>query len=443
MKKLFLTFFSVLTLTAHAQTTLHIFSNGNRVVYDVSRIDSMVFVTTEADKPGDGTLENPYSCKEALELVSKMAAGVESSGNIYIKGKVVSIADQFGTQFGNATFYISDDGTMVNQFLCYRVLYLENKKYSGIGRLLAVGDEVVVCGRVVNYRGNTPETAAQKAYLYMHNGQTTVNEGNNENANEAWKTPVLGRLEFPKVKGGNSQVFVHTTDDAFAGGVNYAFEWDYEKKSTRWVCYQMAKGYQGSAGRYNEFMEDPDLAVSQRLSDTYSYYKGSGFSRGHICPSADRQYSEEANKQTFYYTNIQPQYYNFNAGDNNDSPWCRLENQIRIWTRQSSTDTLYVVKGGTIEDGQLITTIKSGLRVPKYFFVALLLKGIQGYKAIGFWMEQDNENHGSDTLAQYALSIQDLEEKTGIDFFCNLPDEVEQRVETLSLESLKTAWNLD
>lgn len=113
---------------------------------------------------GDGTKANPFNSVAANQYASSLAAGVESDKDVYIKGKVVSVKEQYGTQFGNATFYISDDGKADNQFYVFRALYLNNEKYTS-GATLNVGDEVVVCGKVVNYMGNTPETVQGKAYL--------------------------------------------------------------------------------------------------------------------------------------------------------------------------------------------------------------------------------------------------------------------------------------
>ncbi len=263
----------------------------------------------------------------------------------------------------------------------------------------------------------------------------------NVNKNDTSNEPALQRLEFPRVKGGSSIVIIHSTNDRY--GINYSVEWDTEKKSQRWTAYQMTRNYQGGAGYYGVFEEDPDLPEAFRVSDSQKYYSGSGFTRGHICPSADRQYSKEANRQTFYYTNMQPQYYNFNAGKDYTSPWVRLENQVRTWAKGANTDTLYVVKGGTIEDNQLLKKINGELRVPRYFFVALLMKNNQGFKAIGFWLEHDNSEHtGFEPLANYAVNIRELERLTGIDFFCNLPDETENHVETLPVDNLKKAWGL-
>jgi exonuclease VII large subunit len=96
----------------------------------------------------------------------------ESPKDVYIKGKVASITEQYGTQYGNASFTISDDGTAATTgFTVFRALYLGNKKYTS-GDLLTGGDEVIVCGKVTNYRGNTPETVQGKAFLYSLNGKS-------------------------------------------------------------------------------------------------------------------------------------------------------------------------------------------------------------------------------------------------------------------------------
>lgn len=118
---------------------------------------------------GDGSLANPFNCAGANEYTSGLAADTESPNNVYIKGKVVSIKEEFGS-YGNASFYISDDGTANNQFYVFRCLYLGNKKWTSGDTQIKVGDEVVICGKVVNYKGNTPETVTNKAYIYSLNG---------------------------------------------------------------------------------------------------------------------------------------------------------------------------------------------------------------------------------------------------------------------------------
>ena len=124
----------------------------------------------EGEPKGSGTLEDPYNSVAANKVAAALSS-TEQSGVVYVKGKVVSIKEQYSTQFGNASYYISDDGTSAGQFYVFRSMYLGNKKYSS-GDLLKEGDEVIVCGKLMNYMGNTPETVQNESYLYSLNGKT-------------------------------------------------------------------------------------------------------------------------------------------------------------------------------------------------------------------------------------------------------------------------------
>ncbi len=269
----------------------------------------------------------------------------------------------------------------------------------------------------------------------------------NVNANIPTDEKAVTRLEFPKLKGGNNVVLVYRVSDNSSydrDRVNYCVEWDCDKKSQRWSCYQMHSGYTGESNRVVEgYLFDSQLPSGAYWTTDYFY--GSGYDHGHICPNADRKYSYDANYQTFYLTNMQPQYRKFNGfsttgSDQGRGLWLRLEERLRGWTPTAATDTLYVCKGGTIDrESDIIGRIQGKLIVPRYFFVACLMKNSQGYKAIGFYMEQKNEWATNANLADYAMTIDELEEKTGIDFFCNLPDKIENdRESTMSLR----AWGL-
>ncbi len=266
----------------------------------------------------------------------------------------------------------------------------------------------------------------------------------NKNVVKDGVPPEVTRLEFPRIREiGNNIVVVHKTKDSYSDGVNYSIEWDIEKKSQRWSCYQMMRGYQVTGiGRYTGDAIDPEYPFDKDLPSydyfgTDYYWTDKAFDHGHICPSADRLYSVEANKQTFYLTNMQPQYRDFNSGI-----WKKLEERIRkAWTPSNSTDVLYVCKGGTIDDeNNIIKRISGRLIVPKYFFTALLLKNSSGYRAVGFWMQHTADNRSSDNLKIYAKSIDELETLTGIDFFCNLPDDIEAEVEA---SYSPKAWGLN
>ncbi|MBO5550160.1 MAG: DNA/RNA non-specific endonuclease [Prevotella sp.] len=269
------------------------------------------------------------------------------------------------------------------------------------------------------------------------------------NANANWKTfsktdyPYANRLEYPKLNGNvsakpdetKSQIIVKQTKDF---GITYSVEWDNALIANRWTCYTLnADNSQGDSGRNNDFKPDEEAAVSPQPED----YNKSGYSQGHLCPSADRQCTIEQNQQTFFLTNMQPQWQKHNEG-----LWKNLEDLVRNYvvkanTTQSSCDTLYVVKAATITDkvtigdeqvdGIYAAKCNNKLIVPKYFYMALLHynKASNSYKAIAFWTLHQDAKDSNKKYGDYAISIDELEKRTGIDFFCNLPDEIEEVVE--------------
>jgi hypothetical protein len=135
---------------------------------------------TTGEAKGTGTAADPYNATAANAYIKTLAADTNSDNDIYIKGKIVKYANngEFNSQYGNASFYISEDGKESSeQFYVYRTLYLNNKKFVEGDTAPAVGDEVVICGKVVNYKGTTPETVANKSYIYSLNGNTGSGSG--------------------------------------------------------------------------------------------------------------------------------------------------------------------------------------------------------------------------------------------------------------------------
>ena len=129
------------------------------------------------DTPAGGTVDNPYTVAQAIDAVKDLTwtsnTDYESTDEVYVKGKISRIPSggtfTEGGTYGNASFYISDDGTETAEFYCFRVLYLGNQKFTEGQTDIKVGDEVVICGKLMNYKGNTPETVSGKAYLYSLN----------------------------------------------------------------------------------------------------------------------------------------------------------------------------------------------------------------------------------------------------------------------------------
>ncbi len=260
----------------------------------------------------------------------------------------------------------------------------------------------------------------------------------NTNANPPGQYPEASRLEMPHLKGGVANMFL--VKKLSSGAVNYCIEWSLAKKAQRWTAFRWDSTNSGGyVKREDEFVEDYDIPEVYRT--TYNHYRGSGYTRGHICASADRWNSLEANRQTFLYSNMQPQLYSFNGGI-----WANLEMKVRSWNTEAARDTLYVCKGGTIDkEEQILEYARKGtalqLVVPKYFFMAVLCKNKNttngGYKAIGFWLEHRSFYDDEKNLSPYIVSIDELEKLTGIDFFCNLPDQIENQVEA---QVVRNAW---
>lgn len=274
-------------------------------------------------------------------------------------------------------------------------------------------------------------------------GNNTPQIANNANSNLANPNPNTHRLEFPHVKGGSSLIVTHYDN----GEINYSVEWDSVKRSCRWSCYEIygsnreehtQRYYVAGNDRYSrQYPTDPDLHCSTawKAGRNTDPFWGSGYDHGHMCPSADRLNSYNSNYQTFYLTNMMPQ-----VGDLNSGIWSDMERWVRNWIKTSSRDTLFVVKGGTIDNAGQYKTLSShqNLIVPNYCYMAVLMKNSSGYRAMGFWIE--NKANNKSGLAQYVVNIDQLESLTGLDFFCNLPDDTENHVEGLSLDQVKRAW---
>ena len=266
-----------------------------------------------------------------------------------------------------------------------------------------------------------------------------------------------GNLQFPALKGGTSIVIDHyavLNDKSGIVGLNYSVEWDTEKNAQRWSCYKMyntvnvnnvvrySASNDGSLSPTCQYPNDEDLAPKYRMSiDPYKY---SGYDHGHICPSADRLSSSRTNYQTFYITNMQPQLNDFNAGI-----WEDMEAQVRIWA--GKFDTLYVCKGGTIDKASHIyeyvcnsshqsTRVNENyIPVPKYFFMAVLGRTGNNFKATAFWINQ--RTYSSNSLRSYVKTVAELQQETGIDFFCNLPDDIENQVENVTHVQMQREWD--
>ena len=287
---------------------------------------------------------------------------------------------------------------------------------------------------------------------YKLSSSDTPTEINTDTRQYKGPKEAQNNLEFPALsQASGNEVIVHyalLNSKTNHQGINYSVEWDHNKRATRWVCYKMYSATNASNWSRSNWANgdpwdyDPDVPQSEQ-QETYNELSKSNpplanstyYEKGHILASADRLGSQEANKQSYYMTNIYPMVHNFNVG-----MWATLEGRVRTWAKQS--DTLYVCKGGTIDNSQqILGYTKGGHIVPKYFYMALLSKKGSTLKAVGFWLEHIDPTSW-DTPSAYAMNISELEGKTGLDFFCNLADDMEHEVETVSKSKMLSDWSL-
>lgn len=187
-----------------------------------------------------------------------------------------------------------------------------------------------------------------------------------------------------------------------------------EYKIPRWVKYELtASETDGPNSRKGlNFRPDPSLTAAQ--ANDYDY-RNSGWSRGHMAPAGDFQWSSEAMSETFYFTNCCPQNQSLNAGQ-----WSTLEKKVRDWADRFGS--VIVVTGPLIWENTYGSIGNNKVVVPDAFFKAILT----GEQAIAFVMynRPDNEN-----MQKCAMSVDKLEEISGIDFFAELEDRLENRIE--------------
>lgn len=222
---------------------------------------------------------------------------------------------------------------------------------------------------------------------------------------------------------------------------NYSFYYSYADYVSLWVAYPLNASLKGSGTR-----PEPEPWAYDNLlsSDKQINVKSggiSGYNRGHQLPSADR-YSGDSNAQTYYSTNITPQLGNFNQ-----HIWLNVENIVRNWApdiKNSKKDTLYVVTGCTVKDSKTKAYDRSGhsVTVPTSYWKACLKRTSSGWTACGIWL--DHYTRASSITRDDLFSIDELEDKIGIDLFVNLPAEIgaEKAAEVESKKPTESDWRI-
>ena len=171
----------------------------------------------------------------------------------------------------------------------------------------------------------------------------------------------------------------------------------------------------GTLKRAGEFMQDAGVKGCPLPQD----YAGSGMDRGHLVPVADLKWSGAAMRQSFLLTNICPMHKALNEGG-----WAKLEEKVREWTARDSA--LLVFSGPVVSDSD--TTLTGGrVKVPGAYYKVIMAPCVRPMRAIAFIYPN---GYSGGRLRQYAVSVDEVEQKTGLNFFPCLPNEEQERLES-------------
>lgn len=221
----------------------------------------------------------------------------------------------------------------------------------------------------------------------------------------------IGGVNVPS-RVGDNQIVEHSV---------YVLSYNNTHEQADWVFYKLTKSMiNGQTIRSNDFREDPMVKLVTASTDDY---RGSGYSRGHLCPSADIRTDEEANSETFYMSNMSPQLSEFNGGIWND-----LEGQVRHWARKHNE--VWVATGPVLKKGLKKIGRNTKVSVPELYY-KIVYSSKSGGRMIAFVMpNEDCEGH---TYDEYVVTVDEIEEMTGIDFFPGVANEASLESKTGSL----------
>lgn len=206
----------------------------------------------------------------------------------------------------------------------------------------------------------------------------------------------------------------------------YAFEYIEEHEQSLWVAYMLTSRTQTTIHkRSNSFYPDPLVATQTATNADYSK---SGYDKGHLAPAADMNWSAQAMKESFYFSNMSPQLPAFNRGI-----WKTLEEQVRVWAQKF--DTLYVVTGPILES-ELPTIGSNKVSIPKFFYKAIVVYSKARIQGIAFILPHAASGN---SIFSYAVPIDSVETKIQRDLYCALPQSIENSIESsLQIDLWKT-----
>ena len=200
---------------------------------------------------------------------------------------------------------------------------------------------------------------------------------------------------------------------------NYSLSYSESHEQAEWVAYELKASHLSSTNHKRPYFEI-DKAVKTGAAH-WRNYKQSGYDRGHLCPAGDRRFTKEAHDETFLTSNISPQEHQFNSG-----VWNRLEQKVRYWARKN--DGVFVVTGGVLNNN-LRTIGSENVAVPNQFYKVILDRTNGKTKVLAFLVDHKDSDL---PLYKFVVSVDKVESLTGIDFFPQLDDDIENQLEASS-----------
>ena len=196
----------------------------------------------------------------------------------------------------------------------------------------------------------------------------------------------------------------------------YTVSYNHGTRQPNWVAWTLTRSHASGKLKRGDFEDDMDMPSPK---GTKADYFNTGFDRGHMCPAGDNKWSQQAMDECFLMTNMCPQNHSLNAG-----VWNTIEQQCRNWAKQYGK--VYIVCGPIFLDKEHRKLGKNKVVVPDAFFKVVLHTG-KNPQAIGFICRNQSQKGRKKT--EFVNSVDEVERITGYDFFPQLPDDVEKRVE--------------
>ncbi len=248
-------------------------------------------------------------------------------------------------------------------------------------------------------------------------------EPNSPTANDS---PSISQGNLPFGNPSNAAPNTSNADNYLMEDKFYTLSYNREKGIANWVAWRLAKSDFGTANRQNDFRPD-DRLPENWIKILPSDYSGSGFDRGHLCPSADRLNTVESNSATFLMTNISPQ-----TPDLNQGPWEKLESYSRSMARRDGN--LFIIAGNY---GNRRERVKSKITIPTNFWKIIVVV-VPGANASSINKDTriiavDMPNISgikSKNWRDYETTVRQIEQKTGYNFFSSLPQTLQNSLET-------------